>query len=161
MFRSTDPISDDSRQRDIEFIRLQIINMIQNGDEGDIVDNIVEDVSLNDIYTYMNILKTDNSLPFKLTLVRYANVKDENDYAQVCDYVCAYNTELPENNMRRIYFIETSDFAITFIPIQLEGKKINIHIEPLDCSPDLILEMWNRVSTKPKIEDISWVNLVK
>ena len=37
-------------------------------------------------------------------------------------------------NMRRVYFIETSDFAITFIPVQLEGEEINIHIEPLDCS---------------------------
>ncbi len=161
MFRSTDPIHDDARQRAIEFVRSQIINMIENGEEGDVVDAVVQDISLSDIHTYMNLLKTDQSLPFKLPLIRYANVSDETEYAKVCDYVCAYNTVLPPRNMRRVYFIETSDFAITFIPVQLEGEEINIHIEPLDCSPDFILEMWDKVSTRPRIEDIKWVKFDK
>lgn len=161
MYRSTDPIYDEDRQRAIEFVRSQIINMIQNGDEGDVVDAIVQDISLSDLYRYMNILKTDQSLPFELPLIRYANVTDDTEYANVCDYVCAYKTELPARNMRRVYFIETSDFAITFIPVQLEGEEINIHIEPLDCSPDFILEMWDKVSTRPGIEDINWVKFDK
>ncbi|PKN02941.1 hypothetical protein CVU76_02860 [Candidatus Dojkabacteria bacterium HGW-Dojkabacteria-1] len=157
MFRSTDPIHDNARERAIEFVRSQIINMIENGDEGDVVDAIVQEISLSDIYTYMTYLKTDQSLPFKLPLIRYANITDENQYAMVCDYVSAYRTELPPRDMRRVYFIETADFAITFIPIQLDGEEINIHIEPLDCSPDFILEMWDKVSNPKSLDDIEWV----
>ena len=157
MFRSTDPIHDDAKERAIEFVRSQIINMIENGDEGDVVDAIVQEISLSDIYTYMNLLKTDKSLPFELPRIRYFNVTDENEYAMVCDYVAAYKTVVPPQNMRRIYFIETSDFAITFIPTLLEGEEVNIHIEPLDCSPDFVLEMWDRVNNEKSIDNIKWV----
>ena len=102
MFRSTDPISDDESQRAIEFVRSQIINMIENGDEGDVVDAIVQEISLSDIYTYMTLLKTDKSLPFELPRIRYFNVTDENEYAMLCDYLAAYKTVVPPQNMRRI-----------------------------------------------------------
>lgn len=158
---STDPIHDNAKQEALDFIRSQIITMVEHGEEGIFVNETVNDIDLSDIHSYMKFLQTDKSLPFKLPLVRFTTVNDIEKFGMLCDYVDIHNVQVPSKGTQKVYFIETADFAITFIPIQLDSNEVNVYIEPLECSPDFVLEMWDKLTTKPSIEDINWVKFDK
>ena len=155
---STDPNFDDARQEALSFIRSQIITMIESGEKGVVIDQVVYNTDLKDIHTYMKFLKDDKALPFRIPIIRNFMVNDIDKFATLCDYCDINNAKIPTKNEQRVYFIETSDFAITFIPIELEDRTVNIRMEPLDESPDFILEMWDKVTRPKDINDIDFVD---
>lgn len=155
-----DPIHESARQEAFEFIRSQIINMIENGDNGDLVNETIRDISLGDIHSFMLNLYGDNNLPFQLTRVVYRKIEDFNTFQQLCNHMDIYDVLMPEED-QIVYFIETEDEAITVIPIELApNEDINIQIELLDDSPDFIKELWNQATRKKGLDDIEFVKLV-
>jgi len=131
------------KQESIDVLHSQIVNMIEHGgEEGLFVDEVLDGIDLRDIRAYMNALVVDQNLPFKLPLVRDAVIKNKRVFAMLCDYVNAHKVKYPQSSEQRIYFIETSDFAITVIPIELDDNALAINIEPLDYSPPFVREIY-------------------
>lgn len=138
---------DNSKQKALDKIRFNIENILTGEDQFTSVDEIVYGVNLKDINEYMNFLVKDETLPTKLTRIRSYNVDNLDLFEQLCDYTSVNNSETPRLWNQKVYFIESGDFALTFIPIALEDKKsVNIYMEPLETSPDLITELWARLN---------------
>ncbi len=152
-------IEDNAKQEALDKIRFNIENMLVGGDQFTSVDEIVYDINLKDINEYMNFLVKDETLPTKLTRIRSYNVDNLDLFEQLCDYTSVNNSETPRLWNQKVYFIESGYFALTFIPIALEDKKsVNIYMEPLETSPDLITELWARLNEEKNLEDIDFVD---
>ncbi len=153
-----DAMEDNSKQESLEFIRSQIINMVDYGIEGSSIDNVVRDVDLEDIDNYMDKLIDDKDLPFSPTAVEYKVIKDEATFRNLCDYTRVNRAEIERSNKEKIYFIQAGKFILTFIPIQLEENVINIYMEPLKNSPKFINDIRR---SKLRMEDIKFTKLNK
>jgi hypothetical protein len=148
-----------SKQEALDLIRFNLVNMLKGGDQFTSVDEIVYNVSLQDINEYMKFLATDKSLPVKLPLIRSYDITEPRLFEELCNYTEVHNFETPNTWNQKIYFIESGDFALTFIPIELPNKKeINIHIEPLEESPDFITELWAELNDEKELDDIDFVD---
>ncbi len=157
-----DPIYDNAKQEAEEYIRSQIINMIQSGDNDAFVNETIRDISLTDIHDILFRLYVDNSLPFKLTRVAHIKIENLETFEQLCDHMEIYDVSIPEKEAQRVYFLETSDCAITVIPIQLSPEDgINIQIELLEDSPAFVKELWNKATRKKGLDDIKFVKFGK
>jgi hypothetical protein len=156
-----DPTGTDNRskQEALDLIRFNLVNMLVGGNQFDSVDEIVYNVSLRDINEYIKFLATDKSLPVKLPLIRAYDVSEPQLFEQLCNYTNVHNFDTPNTWDQKIYFIESGDFALTFIPIVLNDKKsVNIHIEPLEESPDFITELWAELNDEKGLADIDFVD---
>lgn len=152
-------IEDNSKQEALDKIRFNIENMLTGGDQFTVVDEIVYNINLKDINEYIKFLKADKSLPTKLTRIRSYDINNLDLFEQLCDYTSVNNSETPRIWNQKVYFIESGDFALTFIPIALEDKKsVNIYMEPLEESPDFITELWAKLNEEKKLEDIDFVD---
>lgn len=151
----TDPLNDDRKQESMDFIRWMIQDTIEYGTENTPpVDQELYDISITDIHQYMHLLMDDRDLKYKLTTLREYMVTDINEFAQLCDYT-SINGDVeftPDTNI--VFFLETSDYAISIIPIQLDRNTVNIYIESLDNSPRFIKDMWETTIKKKTIEDL-------
>lgn len=154
-YKEEDPLYDNRRQESMDFIRLEIGDMIENStSDSPIVDQVLYDININDVSQYLHQLIADQDFLYELTVLRDYYINDINEFAQVCDYVNVHGDIEFHPGSHRVFFIETSDFAVTIIPIKLDENTVNIHIEPLDTSPDLIRNMWRKTVTKKSIEDL-------
>jgi hypothetical protein len=154
-------IENGSKQEALDLIRFNLINMLEGGDQFTRVDNIVHGINLRDIDSYMRFLSTEKALSPKLKNLKIEpfDVRDLDLFSKLCEYNGVYNTDIPRNWDQRIYFIESSDFAMTFIPIELGDRKvINIYMEPLEESPDFITELWAELNDEKGLDDIDFVD---
>jgi hypothetical protein len=135
-------IEDAAKQRPLDFIRENLEKIPKSMKEGEVVDEIVEDVSLRDVYHYITQIKANQDLDLKDLRIRYVSIRDLEQFATICDYRLIHNVKFPTNEEQRVYFIESSNFATTLIPIQLDDGSLNIFMEPLDSSPELIRQMF-------------------
>jgi hypothetical protein len=135
-------IEDTAKQHSLDFIRENLENIPKSMIEEDVVDKVVEDISLRDVYHYITQIKANQDLDLEDLRIRYVSVRDLEQFANICEYQQIHNVKLPSHEEQRIYFIESSDFATTLIPIQLDDGSLNIFMEPLDSSPELIREMF-------------------
>ena len=136
-------LRDNYKQQAIDFLHSQIVNMIQNGgEEGIFVDEILHGIDLRDIHAYMNSLVSQQNLPFKSPSVKSFVIEDAETFSMLCDYVDVCQIRDPLTGPQRLYFVETADFAITVIPIELENYQVAINIEPLDYSPPFIRDIY-------------------
>ena len=155
-----DPLHDNAKQESIEFLRSQIITMIQDGETGSVIDEIVQELSLRDIHQFMIKLHKDQNLPFKLPIVRHIKVEDEETFQALCEHMSINNVQMPRGETQRIYFVETDMDAITVIPIQLDPEDgINVRIELLEDSPKFVRELWYKSTRKKGLDDIEFVKL--
>jgi len=76
----------------------------------------------------------------------------------LCEYTDVYKVKFPKHGSQKIYFIESTDFALSIIPIELDNNEINIYIEPLEDSPDFITEIWANLNEKKNIDDLDFVD---
>lgn len=154
-YKEEDPIYDNKRQESMDFVQSEIRNVIEHGTaDTPPINEVLEDTTINDFRLYMHQLVNDQDLPYKLPILREYRLDNIDDFAQICDYT-NINVDLQFSpGVHSLFFIETSDFAITIIPIKLDEKSINIYIEPLDCSPDLIKDMWKKTLEKKSINDL-------
>ena len=151
-------IEDTAKQESLHFILSNIDNMLLHGQQGSIVDKIVRDLSLKDIDDYLKKLITNQDLSSEIPLLTSFSVDNRKLFNDLCKHTNVYEMEYSKHKSQKIYFIESADFAITLIPIELEDNKINIYMEPLDDSPGFIQKIWaNRKETKG-ISNIEFVD---
>jgi hypothetical protein len=102
----------------------------------------------------------DQDLGLKALSIESVTITDTMKFAQICDYIQIDDVKYPSRNPQKVYFIESADSAITFIPIELNKRSVSIYIEPLESSPDLITELWaiNRDKKNNGLEGIEFVN---
>lgn len=151
-------IEDCVKQEALDFIRFNIEQVLKHGREDRVVQEKVRHIDLKDIDNYLLELKRNQSLDVKDLRIRSVAVRDLEKFSELCDYVSAYDVKYPSRYEHKIYFIESGDFAITFIPTELESQEIDIYIEPLESSPDLISEMYANLEKGKSIKDIYFVS---
>ena len=148
-------------QQPSDIILSSIKGILEYGDDKTPrIDTVVNDLTLGQIDRYMEKIKIDQDLPFKLTRIRGKEIEDERVYNAVCEH-CSIS-DVPFNSLlnTKVYFIETSDSAVVFIPIQLEKGVINMCVELLDKENTIpeIYSMYMKLS-KMRMSDIKFVKL--
>jgi hypothetical protein len=151
-------INEKAKQEPLDIILSNINNMLLHGQQDSIVNEIVRDLSLRDIEDYLKRLITNQDLFPKIPLLTSFSVNDLTLFNALCEYTDVYKVEFPKKGSQQIYFIESADFAISIIPIELDNNEINIHIEPLEDSPDFITEIWANIKDGERIEDIEFID---
>lgn len=135
-------IQDSAKQEALDVIKFNIEQMLDYAQESTVVDEVLEDVDLYEIDDYLlNIVYDNPSFEQVLKMTRVF-VDDLNDFGQLCEYTNISEVDNPKHGGQKVYFIESKNSAISIIPIELSNKRINLHIEPLESSPDFITEMW-------------------
>ena len=146
-----DPIRNEFRNENLLKLKSSIENYMNYAD-GDLpCEELLEKITLSDVDRYLRKICTDRQWDFKRPLVRSATVNDREMFETLCDYTNTnpMSVDFPNNGKQNIYFIESADFAITLIPIQLEDG-VNAYMEALDSSPDFITEIYQNLNDKRK-----------
>jgi hypothetical protein len=151
-------IQESAKQHPLDFIRENLEKIPQSMMDYDIIDETVSDITLTDVYRYIAQIERNQNLPLKALRISYVPITDFQTFVQICDYRLISKVRFPSSAGQRIYFIENSDFATTLIPIELNDGSLNIFMEPLDASPDLITEMWAEHVEKKKAIDLALRN---
>ena len=144
------------KQEALDLIRFNIEQMLKYGTNNRIVDEKVKHITTRDIDHYLQKLQKDQSFIEDLR-IRNVQINDIELFARICDYTNTYQVNYPQKNTPKIYFIESEDFAITFIPMELDTEEVNIYMEPLDSSLDFILEKFQNLNPEKTIRDIHFV----
>lgn len=146
-----DPIRNEFRNENLLKLKSSIENYMNYAD-GDLpCEELLEKITLSDVDRYLRKICTDRQWDFKRPLVRSATIRDRETFESLCDYtnIDITNIDFPDRGKQNIYFIESADFAITLIPIQLEDG-VNAYMEALDSSPDFITEIYQNLNDKRK-----------
>lgn len=147
------------KQDSLDTILFNLENLLKGGTESTVVDEVVKGIDLRDINEYMSFISTDKTLSPKLTRIISFQLTDLELFEQLTDYTNVHNVNMPLNWDQRIYFVESKDFAVTFIPIELSNKKeTNIYMEPLEDSPDFITEIWAELTREKSLGDLDFVD---
>ncbi len=153
-------------QQPSDFILSQIREVLEYGDDSIMtlarVDETVRDVSLGQIDEYMKKIQLDQDLPFELTRIRAREIKDEKTFKAICEHYSIYDVPFNPLLHTKVYFIETSDNAVVFTPIELEKGLINFSVELLDRE-NTIPEIYSLYMGlgKMKMSDIKFVKFNK
>lgn len=147
----------EKKNASFEQLRTQVMAALEMDEYDPLVDIILEDISIEEVDTYLRVIKNDQDIPEKLLKVNRYSVKDEGTFAMLCDYSCVYPIPKDLSKNQKVYFIESSDSAITLIPIDIGDKQVNINICLLQNSPQFIKDMYLKLG-KLKMEDIKFVN---
>lgn len=135
-------VEDNAKQEALDLVKFNIEQMLDYADESTVVDEVIYDVALHEIDDYLlTIVHLNPSLRKDVKMTRVF-VDDFNCFSKLCEYTEISAVESPKNWNQRVYFLETEDSAISIIPIELDSNRINLHIEPLESSPDFITQMW-------------------
>jgi hypothetical protein len=134
--------------------------MLKYPNQFQVVEETINHIDLKDIDIYLGKIARDQDLGVKNLSVESVTITDIERFAQICDYLQINNVRYPSRYPQKIYFLESPESAITFIPIELDDRSISIHIEPLESSSDWITELWaiNKDKKKTRLEDMKFVN---
>jgi len=138
----------DYKNEQLMRVKGQIEDLMSHGEGDEIIDDILYDISLQEVDKYLN----DEYI--KVTCPRFSscNIKDEDTFDVLCDYmgIKIGKQYIEKNAAQKIYFIESDDYALTLIPIQFKDKSINYRIEALENSPDFITEMYANIEEEKR-----------
>jgi hypothetical protein len=153
-------IDESVKQEALDFVRFNISQMLKYPNQERVVEETVSHIDLKDIDLFLRKIERDQDLDINNLLIESVDITDIEKFAQICDYLGIDNVNYPSRHPQKIYFLESAESAITFIPIELDNRSVSIYIEPLESSPDLITELWaiNRDRKKKSLEDIEFVN---
>ncbi len=154
----SDPINEEYKDSSLLFIKENIEDIMNRSRDNDFVDEQLKDISIRDIDNYITELTLNKSWDFNLPRIRSVVVRDFEKFSALCDYMQINKVSLPREGLQRVYFIESDDFASIFVPIELDKDTVNIFIEPLDCSPDIITEMYTSLDEKKILDSIDFIN---
>ncbi|OGC45666.1 hypothetical protein A3J98_00605 [candidate division WS6 bacterium RIFOXYC1_FULL_33_10] len=155
----------ESEQNSIETINKCILDMFtEQTDSSNFFNGIVDDINVNDVDRYINALEINKNLPKELPALienptfKHIPIKDINIFAQMCDYSGIKFDEKLFQKKQKVYIIESTDYAISIIPIQLDEKFLSINISSLQDAPEFLMDMYNK-KRKMELKDIKFVKL--
>jgi len=153
-------IDDGIKQEALDFVRFNISQMLKYPNQYQVVEETLNHIDLKDIDIYLEKISGDQDLGVKNLSVESVTITDIEKFAQICDYIQIDSVKYPSRYPQKVYFIESAESAITFIPIELDNRSLSIYIEPLESSPDLITELWaiNKDKKNKGLEEIKFVN---
>lgn len=125
-------------------------------------DQLVFDITLGQIDRHMKEIELNQDLPFKLTRIKGAEIKDENTHRAICEHYSLPNVSFDSTLHPKVYFIETADNAVVFTPIELEKGMVNISVELLDRKYTIpeIYDLYMHMG-KMKLSEIKFVKFNK
>jgi hypothetical protein len=135
-------IEGDAKQEALDLIRFNVEQILDHADEFTIVDEAINDVTLDEIDDYLCMMTYENpSFRQDVEMVR-CFIYSMDDFGKLCEYTNVTGIERPKRWNQKVYFIESNDSAVTIIPIETGNKTVNIYMEPLESCPDFLTEMW-------------------
>jgi hypothetical protein len=158
MFDDLTGVEDNKKQEALNVILFNIRQMFSHGLEGDIVSETISDISLKDVDRFLFKIANDQDTKIKLLRVRSSCIEDPIIIDSLFDYVHIEPT-FNKHPKQMIYFLESSDFAIGLIPVDEGRGDIRIHMEPLECYPDFVTEIYNDLDKKKGLDSIKFIKL--
>ncbi len=158
---SGDPIYDEAKQSPLSAVRDEIEVLFNNqiGDQEAIVSNIIQDSNGNDVDGYIRKLIQEKELSINHERFTHLEVTDSSLFAEICDYVGVYNLPIPNSSF--VYFLESKDFAITIIALDLLDGTTKVYMEPMELSSEFLIKIWedaiNKKNQKPNTAQIKGV----
>jgi len=146
----------EKRDASFEQLRTQVMAGLEMDEDQPPVDFILEDITTSEVGEYLTVIRKGQDVPDKLFKVSSYKVRNEGLFAMLCDYSCVYPIPKDLSKDQKIYFIESSDSAITLIPIDIGGKQINVNITLLQNSPEEVKNIYKNLN-KLKMQDIKFV----
>lgn len=146
----------EQKNTSLEQLRTQVMASLEMDENEPPSDFILSDITTEEIDQYLGVIKNNQDVPQKLLKLSWSKIKDEGFFAMLCDYSSVYPIPKELSPNQKIYFIETSESAITLIPIDIGDKKVNVNITLLQNSPKEIKNIYKNLG-KLKMEDIKFV----
>ena len=145
-----DELKDQAKQSSLDYLResIDVLFSNQTEDPNSIVNDTILDITPDEVDTFIRQLVNEHDLPIERTRLSFEEVKDAKFYGILCDYVQVNNVSL--FNSSYVHFLESSNFAITIISIDLADGTTRLRIEPLDMSPKFLKDEWKRILDKDK-----------
>lgn len=156
------PIESESKEMNQEpsdSLISEIRAMLECGDENNQpIDDIIRNVTLDQIDRYIDEIKYNQDLPFQLLKIGKKVISDKETFDTLCDHSAISGVQFDPKLKHRVYFIETADNAIVLLPIQLERGVVNVRIELLErgFTHEKIYEMYQNLG-KLKMKDVKFV----
>ena len=151
--------SKEFNQEPLDSLLPSINSALESNEEELPLDYIMNDLTLNDVDKYIEKIKLDQDLPFKLVKITDSKIRNEDTFKDICEHCCISGVRYNPKLKNKVYFIETVDNAVVVIPIQLEKGLINIHIDLLDKEhiPQSVYDMYMK-SGKLTLDQIRFLN---
>ena len=136
--------SKEFNQESLDSLLPSIHSALESDEDKLPFDYIMNDLTLNDVDKYIEKIKLDQDLPFKLVKITDSKIRNEDTFKDICEHCCISGVRYNPKLKNKVYFIETADNAIVVIPIQLEKGSVNIHIDLLDREhiPQSVYDMY-------------------
>lgn len=145
-----DELLDQVKQSSLDYLREGITTLFSNQveDPNSVVNDTILDITPDEVDTFIRQLVNEHDLPIKCTRLSFEEIKDSKVYNILCDYVKVYN--VPLFNSSYVHFLESGNFAITIISLDLADGTTRLRMEPLELSPKFLKDEWKRILDKEK-----------
>lgn len=146
----------DYKNEQLKKLKLQIEDMIKNGEGDEIIDEQLFGISLTELNKYV---EEEMVIEIDSPRIRSSVTNDQETFYMLCDYlnITIGDGYIPKNSKQNIYFIESADNALVLIPIQLIDGNISYRLEFLANAPDFITEIYanlEEMKINKKIKDL-------
>ncbi len=150
-----DELYDQAKQYSVNSLmdNLNVLFSNQAEDPNSIVNETILDVTPDEVDAYIRRMVNEHDLPIECTRLSFEEVKDSAFYRVLCDYIQVYDVSLL--NSSYLHFLESSDFAVTIISLDLADGSTRLRIEPLEMSPEFLRSEWRRILEREKEKKVA------
>jgi hypothetical protein len=144
------------KQESLDLI-LQGLTALLTSDREKPIEKDVFDITLDDIDNYLKQIDRNKDIDAQLLRFTDARIRNEEIFRDICNHLNVANAEYKEDE--KIYFIESSDSIVTFIPINRTDNSTRFRIELWQNSPPFIQDMYEDPDKVPSLDSLDFVKL--
>jgi hypothetical protein len=144
------------KQESLDLI-LQGLTALLTSDREKQIEKDVFDITLDDIDNYLKQIDRNKDIDAQLLRFTDARIRNEEIFRDICNHLNVANAEYKEDE--KIYFIESSDSIVTFIPINRTDNSTRFRIELWQNSPPFIQDMYEDPDKVPSLDSLDFVKL--
>lgn len=128
-------------QQDLDTLGKNVMEFLEYADTGDQDTLILDNISNIDVKHYIKDMVVEGRIP---NLISYncVNIDKPEERADLCNYLSVTLCDSYTNEDIQAYFLETGDFALAMYAIQTGSNGVTLRFEPLDDSPEFLIEKW-------------------
>ena len=150
---SDDPIFDSYKQGPLSNLQENIEDMFGTSIRGDqFISEEIIGITAEEIGDFLDRLINGQSTTLKSPILTKAPIKEELLFAEICQKYKVVRARYDQK--ASVYFLESEEFGIAIVPINIGERKTSLSIQPLEETPKCILNLWgsHRVPSKINIK---------
>jgi hypothetical protein len=144
------------KQESLDLI-LQGLTALLTSDREKPIEEDVFDITLDDIDDYLKQIDRNKDINAQLLRFTDARIENEEIFRDICNHLNVANVEYRGDE--KIYFIESSDSIVTFIPINRTDNSTRFRIELWENSETFVKKMYRDPDEKPSLDSLNFVKL--